>query len=94
MAGQQQATLVRDELEVLSPGACIFLTGPDNYDLVLETVFPEIQFKQMDVTPERELARLVHANLPINSYRTYHPNYLRQGGKWGYLDLIRRSRTQ
>jgi hypothetical protein len=91
---RQQNKVLRDELMVLRPTACIFLTGPDEYDNVLKAAFPQLEFKQIDDTPERELARLVHSDLPPKSYRTYHPNYLRQGQKWGYLEIIRRFPTQ
>jgi hypothetical protein len=89
---RQQAAPMRREIRVLEPDACIFLTGPD-YDSVLGALFPRLEFKRIHDAPERELARVVHVDLPVNSYRTYHPNFLRRGKKWAYLDLIRQSLT-
>jgi hypothetical protein len=86
---RQQNKVLQEELEVLRPNACIFLTGP-NYDDALKAAFPQLEFKRVDDTPERELARLVHSDLPANSYRTYHPKYLSQGRRWGYLEVMRR----
>lgn len=86
----QQVSVMLDELKALNPNMCIFFTGPD-YDPVLRTVFRELGFKQIDATPSLELARIAHADLPLNSYRTYHPNYLSQSKKWSYIDLIRSS---
>lgn len=91
---RQQNKVLREELTELRPCACIFLTGPDRYDDVLMAAFPQLEFKQIDAKPERELARLVHSDLPAKSYRTYHPSYLRQGHKWGYLEVIQRLLTQ
>jgi hypothetical protein len=89
---RQQGALTRDELKVLGPDICIFLTGPD-YDSILESAFPQLGRKQVGSAPDRELAQLVHADLPARSYRTYHPRALRTLGKWDYLELIRASAT-
>jgi hypothetical protein len=90
---RQQNPLLRDELKALKPSACIFLTGPD-YDFIIKDAFPGIRCNQIGAPPERELARLVHDDLPINSYRTYHPKALSLQRKGDYLQLIQRSLTQ
>jgi hypothetical protein len=87
---KQQVALTLDELRVLRPEACVFLTGPD-YDPILQEVFEGLRLNEMDQKPVRELARVEHSALPARSYRTYHPNYLSHSGKWDYLDLIRTS---
>jgi hypothetical protein len=84
---QQQYQVLRDELTLLMPSVCIFVTGPD-YDPVLRAAFPTLEFKEIDLAPKRELARLVHSDLPARSYRTYHPKPLSMHRKWGYLEVI------
>jgi len=93
-----QAAIVREsepifinELTVLNPDACIFLTGPRCvYDsLILDHAFPGLQrVEVLPGVPVRELAKLVHSELPDHAYRTYHPNALRRQNKWHYLDAI------
>jgi hypothetical protein len=90
---RQQRTLLYDELKALRPTACIFFTGPD-YEEILKAAFPHVEFKQIDAKPERELARLAHDDLPINTYRTFHPQALQFQGKWDYLDSILKCITQ
>jgi hypothetical protein len=89
----QQSRLLIDELNVLRPNGCIFFTGPD-YDSIIEAAFADVAFQQMDATPVRELARLQSASLPLYSYRTYHPSYLRQSRKWDHLAVIREAIMQ
>jgi hypothetical protein len=86
---EQQADVLRREIEILKPHACIFLTGP-HYDSILEYIFPEIQHEVVaPVGDAWQLAKLMHPSLPKQAYRTYHPAYLRRSTKWGYLDYVR-----
>jgi hypothetical protein len=55
---KQQSTLLLDELKILAPDACIFLTGPD-YDRVLTCAFPKLAWSQINTVPEQQLARLL-----------------------------------
>jgi hypothetical protein len=85
---RQQGAIVVDELRALAPDVCVFFTGP-KYDTTLENSFGNIEFSQITGAPQRELARLRHIALPQqHSYRTYHPNYLSQSKKWGYIESI------
>ena len=86
---KQQAEVLRREIEILDPHACIFLTGP-HYDSILENAFPDLRTE--DVEPVKnawQLAKLLHPNLPQRTFRTYHPAYLRRSGRWGYLDHVK-----
>ena len=69
-----QKDIFPSELSIAQPDVCIFVTGP-NYDFILERYFPGVFFEPLGL-PVRQFARLVHPELPINSFRTYHPNYL------------------
>lgn len=82
-----QAVLLREELKILAPHACIFFTGP-TYDPILEGIFPDVNFQQIGNEPVRKLAQLAHPLLPLNSYRTYHPGYLRRSRQWRLVDEV------
>ena len=77
------------EIEILKPKICLFFTGP-NFDYRIKTIFSEIEFHKVDNWNDRQLCQLKHPNLPENSFRTYHPNYLRRSGlEEGFLDFFR-----
>ena len=83
------ANLLLSELAILKPDACIFFTGP-YYDDLLKKTFPccTIQQHDSEVT-SWELARIGHPSLPIASFRTYHPRFLRQGQRWDFIEKMR-----
>lgn len=84
-----QRELVAKELAILQPHLCLFVTGP-NYDNFLSEVFPKCELTQLvEGVPIRQLARINHLYLPENSFRTYHPRYLSQSGRWDFLARIR-----
>lgn len=63
------------EIRIASPDVLLFLTGP-NYDRYIARIFKDIRFEKASAKySERELARLVHESLPVNTFRLYHPNY-------------------
>ena len=83
-----QRGLVAKELEILRPHVCLFFTGP-GYDNLLSGVFPECSFTPVDKDiPVSQLARIGHPRLPANSFRTYHPHYLRRGGHWDFIKRL------
>lgn len=90
---QLQDDLVTTELRIANPEVCLFVTGPD-FDCILRRYFPGLRFEQLPLAgartqlDERKFARLVHRRLPPNSYRTYHPNYLRQRKLWDQVFQI------
>lgn len=67
------------EISILKPRVCLFFTGPD-FDSRIQHIFPGIMYQSVANWPKRELARLEHPDLPVNAFRTYHPNYLRRSG--------------
>jgi len=70
--------VLNGEIELLKPDIVIFFSGP-YYDSHLERIFPECKFINVSGFSERQLCRVKHQGLPPNSYRTYHPQYLRIG---------------
>lgn len=84
----QQVNLIREELTILEPHVCLFFSGPD-YDDFIKTVFSNCGFLACGDAPVRELARLSHPGLPLASFRTYHPRYLRPGKRWHYIEALR-----
>ena len=67
--------VVREEVRVLAPDAVIFFTGPD-YDKFIEEAFGSVEFCQIGPRSARQLTRVRARVLPVNTFRTYHPNYL------------------
>ena len=70
-----QADVFQQELKLLKPDVVIFLTGP-NYDCIIRRFYPNVLPKPLEVYSERQVAQLVHRDLPSLTFRTYHPGYL------------------
>lgn len=85
----QQANLIHGEIEALQPHVCIFLTGP-NYDRILRSAFPQCVFTANNGYSERAHAKIADKALSQQSFRTYHPKFLRMNKLWDYIDYIRR----
>lgn len=66
--------LLAEELAILKPDVCLFLTGP-NYDGDIQRKLPDVAFHEFGGYGKREAVRLTSAHLPRHSYRTYHPGY-------------------
>ena len=66
--------LLSEELSVLKPDVCLFLTGPD-YDKDITRKLPDVTKEEFGGFGERKVARLCSKHLPRHSYRTYHPGY-------------------
>jgi hypothetical protein len=70
-----QGNVFQEEIRLLRPDVIIFLTGP-NYDWVIDRYYPNVQRVSIGIYSERQVAQLLHENLPSLSFRTYHPGYL------------------
>lgn len=71
--------IITDEISILKPNVCIFLTGP-SYDNNIRLKIPDVEF--VNFGPYKlinEVAQLKSQYLPTHSYRTYHPGY---GGRY------------
>ena len=85
----QKLNILQEEIKILNPDVVIFFSGP-NYDNWINPQFDgEIKFEQVNEDiPKKELARLIHKDLPKHTYRTYHPSSLQRQKKWNYIQLI------
>jgi hypothetical protein len=72
---QLQGNVFQQEVAILKPDVCIFLTCP-YYDEFIRGFYPGITFQPMPGFSERQVALLAHEQLPPLSFRTYHPGYL------------------
>jgi hypothetical protein len=79
--------VVSFEVEKLNPNLVIFFSGP-NYDRFITRIFDDAEFQAINARPVRQLARVKSRQLPANSIRTYHPNYLWRNGFYEYLAEI------
>lgn len=84
-----QSELLRKEIKILKPNAVICFTGPTLlYENELRNQFKNIEYESIEGTDKREIAKLVHGSLPQPSFRTYHPNYLQQSGRWSCVARV------
>lgn len=73
-----QIDLFRAEFQAIAPEVVVFVTGP-HYDYVIKKMFGDVHFARgSELLTEREFARVVAPSLPLKSFRTYHPAYLRR----------------
>jgi hypothetical protein len=85
--------VIREEVRILTPDLIVFFTGPD-YDKFLQEAFGPIEFTQVGARSTRQLSRVRARGLPVNTFRTYHPNYLWRHDFCSYeRDIIDASRA-
>lgn len=81
--------LVREEVQILRPDVCLFYTNR-KYDHRLTTLYPNVQFSDIDGLPSSRFVRLTHTALPAVSIRTPHPRTIRMKGWEGaFIAFIR-----
>lgn len=85
--GDKWFDVISHEMEVLKPNIVVFFTGP-NYDKYISRIFNGATFECIADRNERQLARVKSSMLPVDSIRTYHPNYLWRNDFYGYLNDI------
>ncbi len=80
-------SVLQAEIDILQPHAIVFFTGWNPYDYTIDRLF-----QGNDKIPingdGKLLAQLSHRGLPISSFRTYHPKYLRLKKQMFILDVI------
>ena len=69
-----------DEIDILKPKVCIFFTSP-SFDNRIQGIFDELEFLPVADFGTRQLCQLKHDKLPVLTFRTYHPKYLRLSGQ-------------
>ena len=80
--------VLKEELDVIKPHVCIFLTGP-NYDKDLVQKLPDAEFVEIEDYPKREFSMVKSRYLPMNTFRTYHPGYGNRYYSW-YQDVMKK----
>jgi hypothetical protein len=75
--------LVEAEIVAFAPNVVVFFTGPRYDDRLLRT-FPGARLESRS----RTVSTLVHPDLPVRMFRTYHPKYLRMSRQWSTLNDI------
>lgn len=73
-AEMKYMNVIPEEIDILNPEVCLFLTGP-NYDSDILRKFPEAEFIPVDGFETNQLVQVKSASLPQKSFRTYHPGY-------------------
>ena len=68
--------ILEEEIKIINPDIVLFLTG-HKYDYHIEKQLKGVEFKTVENYTERQFARVEHEALPKNSFRIYHPLYLR-----------------
>lgn len=82
--------ILEEEIKIINPDIVLFLTGP-NYDYHIEKQLKGVEFKTIENYGIRQFARVEHEALPKNSFRVYHPVYLRRRGlESEYLERLKK----
>jgi hypothetical protein len=71
--------LLLDEMRIMKPKVCIFFTG-HAFDGRIKNIFEEVEFLSVNGFEIHQFCRLKHEELPLLTFRTYHPRYLRLRG--------------
>jgi hypothetical protein len=67
--------LLIDELKIIKPKICIFFISYQ-FDYRLKNIFKSLEFIKTDEFDMNTLCQLKHPDLPVLTFRTYHPHYL------------------
>jgi hypothetical protein len=69
-------SILADEIKIIQPDICMFFTGPD-FDSRLRNIFPNLKMIEIIGWNSRQFCQLKHMDLPLHSFRSYHPRSLR-----------------
>lgn len=82
--------ILEEEIKIINPDIVLFLTGP-YYDYYIEKQLKGVEFKTVENYQIGQFARVEHKSLPKNSFRIYHPFYLRINGlESEYLEKLKK----
>lgn len=82
--------ILEEEIKIINPDIVLFLTGP-NYDYYIKAQLNGVEFKTVENYNIRQFARVEHKSLPKNSFRIYHPVYLRRRSlENNYLERLKK----
>ena len=86
----KEFNILEEQLKIISPDIVLFLTGP-NYDNYITNQLKGVEFKTVENYQIGQFARVEHEALPKNSFRIYHPSYLRRSGLENqYLERLKK----
>ncbi len=71
----ERFNVLPDEIRLARPHAIVFFTGPP-LDEIVNRVFPGARSEKVSGFDSKWLVRVIHRDLPHETYRTYHPGYL------------------
>ena len=82
--------ILEEEIKIINPDIVLFLTGP-NYDYYIKAQLNGVEFKTVENYQIGQFARVEHKSLPKNSFRIYHPVYLRRRSlENNYLEKLKK----
>ena len=82
--------ILEEEIKIINPDIVLFLTGP-NYDYYIKNQLKGVEFKTVENYQIGQFARVEHKSLPKNSFRIYHPVYLRRRSlENNYLEKLKK----
>jgi hypothetical protein len=86
----ERFNLLPAELRNAEPHVVVFFTGAPLGAILLRalTPFGEVKLQALPGYDLRVVARIVHPFLPLATFRTYHPNYLRRSRRAKVVDAI------
>jgi hypothetical protein len=64
------------EIKIISPCICMFFSGP-SFDNRIKDIFKGVEFTPIEGWATSQFCQLKHPDLPVNSFRSYHPKSLR-----------------
>lgn len=70
--------LLIEELKITEPKICLFFTS-HTFDYRIKKIFSGVEFVSVPDFEKKILCKLKHKDLPKETYRTFHPRYLRTG---------------
>ena len=68
--------VLAEEIRILNPKVCMFFTGP-YFDTRLKGVFSGLEFLEIPGWNPKQFCALKHQDLPLFTFRSYHPRSLR-----------------
>ncbi|MFC7371096.1 hypothetical protein ACFQPF_05355 [Fictibacillus iocasae] len=80
-------SVLKEEIALLKPDVVVFFTGP-HYDKRIQQTFNEIEFDRVEEFKKRHVSRLVHEDLPLHTYRTYHPGFSMRNSERYFLPVV------
>lgn len=78
----QLFNILSDEIKTLQPRICIFVSGP-NYDKYIKNKFKDVEFIPIEDFTDRQFVQVKSPQLPILSFRIYHPGFLNRQQELG-----------